>query len=101
MVRKRCKMECVTYCLFRDLYLFDGLHFYFSIQTSTGKFRPGRIDVFTVEAVDLGDVVDDVMIRMDGQGLWKLDRVKVKRGYYDEEEMMFDAYSRFVYGFRG
>jgi len=49
--------------------------------------------MFMIEAVSLGNVVDDVIICMDGpqESTWILDRVKVKKDFYDEEEFIFDS----------
>lgn len=49
--------------------------------------------MFPVESVSLGDAVTDVMIRAEGpfKESWFLERVKVKRGFYDEEENVFDC----------
>nr|XP_026691111.1 lipoxygenase homology domain-containing protein 1-like isoform X2 [Ciona intestinalis] len=61
-------------------------------ENSAGKFQPGRINVFTVEAVSLGDVINYVSINVKGPttSSWLLERVKVKRGYYDDEEQIFE-----------
>jgi len=60
-------------------------------QNSEGKFQPGRIDMFTIEAVDLGDPIESVSINVAAasQHTWHLDRVTVKRGYYAEREQVF------------
>ncbi|XP_076807722.1 lipoxygenase homology domain-containing protein 1-like isoform X3 [Clavelina lepadiformis] len=62
-------------------------------ENKQGKFLPGRVDVFTIEAVALDDAIDYVSLRVNGKVTqpWKLDRIKVKRGYYNNEEQIFEC----------
>lgn len=64
---------------------------YFQKSASPAIFQPGKMDMLFVEAVDLGDKVKTVSLKIGEKNLkWKLDRIKVKKGFFSKDEFVFD-----------
>nr|XP_039257172.1 lipoxygenase homology domain-containing protein 1-like [Styela clava] len=59
-------------------------------------FQPGKMEMLFAEAVDLGEKVKSVSLRVGEKNVkWKLDRIKVKKGFFSKEEFTFE-YGRWI-----
>lgn len=55
------------------------------------------MEMLFIEAVDLGDTVDSVSIKIvDSKVRLKLDKIKVKKGFFSGDEFVFDFGRYFI-----
>lgn len=67
------------------------------LQNVAGKFQRGRIDMLTIEAVDIGDIRQvDIKVMGQTDKKWVLERVRVKKYSHGEQEAVFN-YDRWVH----